>query len=122
MPLAILLSFHWWYITLYCALSTGLFIYKGLHLFYPSQSLTWDVLLLVAFVCNESVRLKFLIRGNKTGSVESLVKGSILSLLAIVLLSYFIKLQTWILKMDEILNAIGLVGGLLHHNRGKKIC
>ena len=54
-------------------------------------------------------RLGFLSRGNKTEELEPMIKGTILNLVSAVTYAYFLKLQTWILHLEVIINACGLV-------------
>lgn len=104
----ILLFFNWWFLAAYLLISIVLMIYKGNKLYYPDDTLVWDVVILGLYMLNEAVRLSFSSKGNKTENFVPLAKGLILGPLAIVVFVYFLQLQTWVLHIEVILNSIGL--------------
>ena len=81
---------------------------SGNTLYYPDDSLVWDSVLLVFYALIETLRLGFAARGNKTESLEPLIKGTILGCVTVVAYIYFLRLQTWILYVEVILNSVGL--------------
>mmetsp|Transcript_47105 Transcript_47105/g.94924 ORF Transcript_47105/g.94924 Transcript_47105/m.94924 type:complete len:135 (-) Transcript_47105:288-692(-) len=109
LPLQITLYFNTYFLIGYLVSSVAIFVYKYDRLFYPNNSFLWDVSLLALYGINESVRISFAMRGNKTESIDPLLKGTILSGVACVGYVYFLQLQTWILQVDLVLNSIGLV-------------
>ena len=89
-------------------MNIGLFTFKAVEYYYPSEWLGWDLTSVFLYMGFESLRLILLSKGNKTASVMPVATGLVLSGCIAALHGYYLTLQTYILRVDVILNAIGL--------------
>ncbi|XP_072520248.1 transmembrane protein 216 isoform X2 [Salminus brasiliensis] len=85
-----------------------MFVYKGVLLPYPKSNLILDIVLLLLYLGLESLRLFYGWKGNLcehsltlSVSVGVLVPCTVLSV-------YYLLLQTFVLRLEFILNAISL--------------
>ncbi|OQR98713.1 hypothetical protein ACHHYP_08270 [Achlya hypogyna] len=110
LPLEVLLFFNRWFSHVYIAISAVVFVYKAMYLPYPpTGAFTWEVLFLGLYYLIDQVRIFQASKGNKTEQVFPLLTACLLTLPCVVSLSYYISLQTYVLRVDVVLNAIGLV-------------
>ena len=106
LPLEVLTFFNWWYIFFYLTVSFCLFLYKSFRFYYAPNTITWEIFMLFLLSFLEILRLYFSSKGNKTEQLSSLVISFSLSVPIILGYAYFIALQTFVLKIDLILNSI----------------
>mmetsp|Transcript_29991 Transcript_29991/g.76921 ORF Transcript_29991/g.76921 Transcript_29991/m.76921 type:complete len:148 (+) Transcript_29991:193-636(+) len=92
----------WWLAQL------ALFVYKGLSLPYPTNNFTTEFVLLWLYLPIEPVRLFTASKGNKTETQLPLVFSILLSLPLIALHTYYMQFQTYVLRLEVILNAAAL--------------
>jgi len=80
--------------------------------YYPGYYLGWDITIDVLYLIIESTRLLLASKANKTSSVYSMVWSLVLGAPILVAHSYFITLQTYVLRVDVVINSIAffLVG------------
>uniref|UniRef100_A0A4W5PDM6 Transmembrane protein 216 n=1 Tax=Hucho hucho TaxID=62062 RepID=A0A4W5PDM6_9TELE len=103
-PLQVLFYLNGWYFSAYFLAEGLMFVYKGLLLPYPPATLTLDGVLLLVFFGLESLRISYGWKGNLTEcslamSVSVLVPCTVLSV-------YYLMLQTFVLRLEFILNAV----------------
>ena len=98
----------WQFGIFFSLLNIGLFTFKAVEYYYPSEWLGWDLTSVFLYMGFESLRLILLSKGNKTASVMPVATGLVLSGCIAALHGYYLNLQTYILRVDVILNAIGL--------------
>lgn len=91
--------------------------YPFFKCYRKSPVFRWDDLHERGNSLRPQVRLSFTSRGNKTESMEPFIKGTILSAVAAVAYVYYLRLQTWVLHVEVILNSIGLVSRWLGRRR-----
>lgn len=108
LPLQIFVHFSWHFDIFFFLLNLCLFTYKAIRYYYPSSSLAWDIVTIFLFLFVDFVRLLFVSKGNKTSQAHALVKGLILAIPLFVLHSYYMELQTYVLLVDMVINAIAL--------------
>ena len=103
-----LLYFNGWFSISWFLLSFSLFIYKGYLFHYPYAAYEWELVMLFLLAFIENSRLFLASRGNKTEQIPPLVWSICLAVPMIVGMTYYLTLQTYVLRLDLILNAIGL--------------
>jgi len=106
LPLQMLIYFNWHFIVFYFWLSLALLTFKAARYYYPSQYLGWDITIIFLYAIVEGTRLLFASKGNKTSQTGPLLISVILSLPIIVMHAYYIELQTYVLRVDVVINAI----------------
>ena len=89
-------------------MNIGLFTFKAVEYYYPSEWLGWDLTSVFLYVGFESLRLMLLSKGNKTASIMPVCAGLVLSGCIAALHGYYLNLQTYVLRVDVVINAIGL--------------
>ncbi|KAJ0399656.1 hypothetical protein P43SY_005262 [Pythium insidiosum] len=97
--------------------SLASFIYKGVMLPYPpTGALTWEVVLLFLYYVVSSTRLfqaakafgSAASKGNRTKQIPALVLSIILAVPLVICNVFFVQLQTYVLRLDGIVNGIAL--------------
>jgi hypothetical protein len=80
--------------------------------YYPGYYLGWDITIDVLYLIIESTRLLLASKANKTSSVYSMIWSLVLGCPILVAHSYYITLQTYVLRVDVVINSIAffLVG------------
>uniref|UniRef100_W5LWF9 Transmembrane protein 216 n=1 Tax=Lepisosteus oculatus TaxID=7918 RepID=W5LWF9_LEPOC len=108
-PLQVLLYLNGWYFAVFFIAEILMFVYKGVLLPYPPANLTLDLVLLFLFLGLEILRLFYGSKGNLCQ--HSLTLGLSVGLLVpcAVLSVYFLLLQTFVLRLELLLNAVLLV-------------
>ncbi|XP_068458083.1 transmembrane protein 216 isoform X2 [Clinocottus analis] len=83
-----------------------IFVYKGALLPYPADNLVLDVVLLVLFLCLETLRLFYGWKGNLCE--RSLASSAALLMLVpcAALAVYFLLLQTFVLRLEVVLSGV----------------
>ena len=89
-------------------LHLALLTYKALALYYPSRLLGWDFVTIFLYVFVEGCRLFHFSKGNKTAQREPLLMGLLFCIPIIALHGYYLDLQTYVTRVDRVLNALGL--------------
>eukprot|EP00735_Rhodelphis_limneticus_P008248 TRINITY_DN21106_c0_g1::TRINITY_DN21106_c0_g1_i1::g.23326::m.23326 TRINITY_DN21106_c0_g1::TRINITY_DN21106_c0_g1_i1::g.23326 ORF type:complete len:144 (-),score=-6.13,sp/Q9P0N5/TM216_HUMAN/37.23/6e-20,Transmemb_17/PF09799.4/2.4e-27,YMF19/PF02326.10/29,YMF19/PF02326.10/11 TRINITY_DN21106_c0_g1_i1:62-493(-) len=107
-PLQILIYFNGWYSPIYFILTLLMLIYKGNKFTYPSQPYGFEVAFIVIYVFIEYARLVIGSRGNRLEAVSSMLWFLLLSGPILFLHFYFLLMQTYVLRLDEVLGAIGV--------------
>lgn len=109
LPLQVSVYFHTVYAPAFFVLQLLLFIYKGVMLPYPTSAIGLEVAFVFAYGILQAFRLWMTSMGNKTESISLLVWGLCLSAPVVVFHAYMIRLQVYVLRLDQIINGIGLV-------------
>ncbi|KAM9470460.1 transmembrane protein 216 [Clarias gariepinus] len=106
MPLQVLFYLNSWYFAAFFIAEILMFVYKGILLPYPQANLILDIVLFLLFLGLETLRIFYGWKGNLCErslmliiSVGTLVPCTVLSV-------YYLLLQTFILRLEFILNAI----------------
>ena len=86
-----------------------IYIYKGVNLPYPPNTLLAEVLLLLFFPVLEGVRLYFGMKGNLTRRIPALTVALLFAIPAFLISIYFMIWQTYILRLEFILAIIHVV-------------
>ncbi|KAJ8015078.1 hypothetical protein DPEC_G00022390 [Dallia pectoralis] len=105
-PLQVLLYLNGWYFAAFFLAEGLMFVYKGLTLPYPTANLTLDVVLLLLFLGLESLRIFYGWKGNLTERSLAMFVSLLILVLCAVLSVYYLLLQTFVLRLEFILNAI----------------
>ena len=93
----------------------SLYIYIHTHThtaakyYYPHYYLGWDITIDFLYVIVESTRLLMASKANKTASVYAMVCSLVLGVPILVAHSYFITLQTYVLRVDVVINSIAFI-------------
>jgi len=106
LPLQIMIYFDTLYSWVYLVLSLGLFFYKGYTLTYPPNALGPEVVGLIFFIILQLFRLFIGSVGNRTETAASTLWFLLLTLPSIFASVFFIRLQTYVLVADVIINII----------------
>ncbi|GMH53186.1 hypothetical protein TrVE_jg1854 [Triparma verrucosa] len=109
LPLQILLFFNQWFSLAWFMINFALYIYKGFHFHFPYAAFEWELAMLVLMAFIENSRLMLASRGNKTEQIPPLIWSIALSIPMIVGFSFFLTIQTYVMRIDIILNTIALV-------------
>ncbi|KAM9511015.1 transmembrane protein 216-like isoform 1-T1 [Salvelinus alpinus] len=105
-PLQVLFYLNGWYFASYFLAEGLMFVYKGLLLPYPPASLTLDVGLLLVFLGLESLRIFYGWKGNLTERSLAMSVSVLVLVPCTVLSVYYLMLQTFVLRLEFILNAV----------------
>ncbi|GAB9463953.1 hypothetical protein Gpo141_00001398 [Globisporangium polare] len=74
----------------------------------PTGAYTWDLIFLVLYLIIENTRLFQASKGNRTKQIGPLVLSMVLAIPALVCNIYYLQLQTYALRLDEILNGFSI--------------
>lgn len=96
------------YSVLFFIMEGCIFFYKGFGLYYPNSTIEQDIIILIAFAICELIRLEMGSIGNKTESSSHIGWFLAIIIPAIAGYIYFLFLQTYVLMIEAIINAIGL--------------
>ncbi|XP_030057020.1 transmembrane protein 216 isoform X2 [Microcaecilia unicolor] len=108
-PLEILLFLNGWYYATYFLLEILIFVYKGLILPYPTANLTLDIVMLFLYLGIEVIRIFYGSKGNLLQRKMPLTISLGLMIPAAVMAVYYLLLQTYVLRLEAIVNIILLV-------------
>ncbi len=108
LPLEILLYFNQAFLAFFFVIEALCFIYKGNTFLYAPGTLGLEVFFLFAFVAIELARIFNASKGNKTEQIGPLVWSFVLAAGSTVIYVYYFQLQTYVLKVDRVLNGMGL--------------
>uniref|UniRef100_H0VFU3 Transmembrane protein 216 n=1 Tax=Cavia porcellus TaxID=10141 RepID=H0VFU3_CAVPO len=106
--LEILFFLNGWYYATYFLLELFIFLYK-LLLPYPAANLVLDVVMLLLYLGIEVIRLFFGTKGNLCQRKMPLGISVALTLPSAVMASYYLLLQTYVLRLEAIMNGILLL-------------
>lgn len=109
LPLQILIHFNWHYIVFFFFLNLALFTYKSVKYYYQPYYLGWDITIDFLYAIVEGTRLLLASKANKTANVYATIWSLVLGVPILVVHSYFITLQTYVLRVDVVLNSIAFV-------------
>ncbi|XP_066893468.1 transmembrane protein 216 isoform X2 [Kogia breviceps] len=105
-PLEILFFLNGWYCATCFLLELFVFLYKGLLLPYPTANLVLDVVMLFLYLGIEVIRLFFGTKGNLCQRKMPLGISMALTFPSAMMASYYLLLQTYVLRLEAILNGI----------------
>ncbi|XP_064423447.1 transmembrane protein 216 [Latimeria chalumnae] len=108
-PLEVLLFLNGWYFAAYFVAEILIFVYKGQLLPYPTANLTLDLVMLFLYLGIEVIRIFFGSKGNLSQRKVTLSISLGLTIPAAMMAVYYLLLQTYVLRVEVILNAILLV-------------
>mmetsp|Transcript_26954 Transcript_26954/g.45092 ORF Transcript_26954/g.45092 Transcript_26954/m.45092 type:complete len:148 (+) Transcript_26954:84-527(+) len=108
LPLQMLLYFSYHFTPFFFVLNICLYTYKAASFFFPGRLLGWELTTVFLFLIIDGTRIVMGSKGNKTTSMAPLVSSLILSIPMIILHAYYISLQTYVLRVDIVLNSIAL--------------
>ncbi|XP_011798118.1 PREDICTED: transmembrane protein 216 isoform X1 [Colobus angolensis palliatus] len=105
-PLEILFFLNAWYNATYFLLELFIFLYKGVLLPYPTANLVLDVVMLLLYLGIEVIRLFFGTKGNLCQRKMPLSISVALTFPSAMMASYYLLLQTYVLRLEAIMNGI----------------
>ncbi|XP_040603666.1 transmembrane protein 216 isoform X1 [Mesocricetus auratus] len=105
-PLEVLFFLNGWYYATYFLLELLIFLYKGLLLPYPTANLVLDVVMLLLYLGIEVIRLFFGTKGNLCQRKMPLGISVALTFPSAMMASYYLLLQTYVLRLEAIMNSI----------------
>ncbi|XP_062380861.1 transmembrane protein 216 [Sardina pilchardus] len=105
-PLQVLLYLNSWYFAAFFVAECLMFVYKGVMLPYPSPNLILDIVLLLLFLGLEILRLFYGWKGNLCEHKLAMSVSVGVLVPCTVLCVYYLLLQTFVLRLEFILNAI----------------
>ncbi|XP_060784020.1 transmembrane protein 216 isoform X1 [Neoarius graeffei] len=106
MPLQVLFYLNVWYFAAFFIAEILMFIYKGILLPYSQANLILDIVLLFLYLGLEALRLFYGWKGNLCESTLILIVSVGVLVPCTVISVYYLLLQTFILRLEFILNAI----------------
>jgi len=106
LPLQMLIYFNWHFVLFYFWINLALLTFKAARYYYPGSYLGWDIVIIFLYAIVEGTRLLFASKGNKTSQIAPLLTSIILTLPIIVMHAYYIELQTYVLRVDVVINSI----------------
>lgn len=77
--------------------------------YYPGHYLGWDITIDFLYAIVEGTRLLLASKANKTASVYATIWSLVLGVPILVAHSYLITLQTYVLRVDVVLNSIAFI-------------
>ncbi|XP_036423711.1 transmembrane protein 216 isoform X1 [Colossoma macropomum] len=108
MPLQVLFYLNSWYFAAFFIAEILMFVYKGVLLPYPQANLILDIVLLLLYVGLETLRLFYGWKGNLCERSLTLSISVCILVPCTVLSVYYLLLQTFVLRLEFILNAVVL--------------
>ena len=108
LSLQIMLFFDWYFSVFYFAVTIILLIYKAYELPYPSPVWELEFVLILLFFGMQMFKIDLGTRGNKTEHSTITLGFVVMSILCVLPFVFYIRLQTYVLVIEVILNAIGI--------------
>ncbi|GFR49327.1 hypothetical protein Agub_g11353 [Astrephomene gubernaculifera] len=105
----IFIFFGGWWDVAYYILNILVFVYKGLQLPYPNRNFSMEFCFSWLWILIEAPRLFLASKGNKTERAAPIIFSTILAMPLLAMYIYFVGFQTYVLKIDQILNAISII-------------
>mmetsp|Transcript_30051 Transcript_30051/g.27467 ORF Transcript_30051/g.27467 Transcript_30051/m.27467 type:complete len:118 (+) Transcript_30051:423-776(+) len=93
---------------MYFLLEYLVFVYKRYQLIYPNGVLAVELVGVSFFLFAQFTRINFGSSGNKTESSQDLIFFILLSIPCIIAFIFFLRVQTYTLLFEVVLNAFGL--------------
>jgi len=109
LPLQIFLYFHYYFFFLYFIIEIFAYIYKKAILPYPTNIFGWEISALVFLSIVDMSRLALGSKGNKTQDITLMVIFLILTVPSLLGSIFFLKWQTYILRLDQVVNIVSLI-------------
>jgi transmembrane protein 216 len=109
LPLQMAVYFNFHYAPFFFILNICLFVYKAVRYYYPGRFLGWELTTIFLYIFIEEVRLMMLSKGNKTSTLRPLLISLLLAVPIIILHAYYLAAQTYVLRVDIVINAIAFV-------------
>ncbi|XP_068964650.1 transmembrane protein 216 isoform X1 [Petaurus breviceps papuanus] len=107
--LEILLFLNGWYSATYFLLELFVFMYKGLLLPYPTANLVLDLVMLFLYLGIEIIRIFFATKGNLCQRMMPLGISLAMTLPSALMASYYLLLQTYVLRLEAVMSTILLL-------------
>ncbi|KAG2489989.1 hypothetical protein HYH03_011618 [Edaphochlamys debaryana] len=104
-----MIYFGAWWDFIYYVVNIAVFIYKGLTLPYPSTNFAMEFSFSWLWILIDAPRLFLASKGNKTERALPIIFSGVLGLPVLGMYIYFIAFQTYVLKIDQLTNAIALI-------------
>lgn len=108
LPLQVFLYFNKWFDVIYVLVVALAYIYKGERLPYPEGVLGLEIFGFIMIALIEPCRLALASQGNKTETVTPLAWSLGLSLPLFGAHTYYVRYQTFVLRLDQILNIFSI--------------
>ena len=109
LPLQILIYFDGWFCFGYFFYQMLLYLYKGSFYYYPPYQIWLEVVLNIVLAIVQTSRLFLASKANKTEMFRPMLWSLLLSPAAATALTYYVALQLYVLRLDIIMNSMGLV-------------
>jgi len=109
LPLQIFFHYHYYFLWLFYVLEILSFIYKSVKLPYPSSIFSWEIAALCFLFVVDFARLFLGSKGNKTQAETLLAFCLFLSIPTILGNVFFFQWQTYVVRLEYIINVIALV-------------
>ena len=103
-----MLEFHYIFTLLYFFANVALFVYKNRYFYYPPNSISTEIAGLIFYFFVQLVRFYLGDLGNRTENSMFLLFNLIFALGPIYTYVQFLCLQTYCLRIDIIINSVGL--------------
>ena len=101
--------FNMWYAPFYYILAFLLHCYKSFFFHYSYAAFEWELVMLALMAFIDGTRLILGSRGNKTEQIPPLAWSIALSIPMALGFSFFLTIQTYVLRLDVVTNTIALV-------------
>ena len=108
-----LLYFDWWYTLLLFVMTGGLFVFKLYALPYPQGYFSIEIVILLIYLGLALQRISYGMKGNKIESAKYIWMMFIMTVFCAFCNAYFISSQSYILKIEVLLQGIALIFALL---------
>mmetsp|Transcript_24702 Transcript_24702/g.56804 ORF Transcript_24702/g.56804 Transcript_24702/m.56804 type:complete len:176 (-) Transcript_24702:843-1370(-) len=109
LPLQVSLFFHCHLLALWSVFYVGIAAWKHRALYYPNSAFAWEAAAAVACATTEASCIDLATRGNLTERTDPLVWGAFLAVPAALGHVFFTVWQTYVLRIDIVVNGIMLV-------------
>ena len=109
LPLQILIYFENWFVLGFTAFNACAFVYKGSSYYYPKYMWPVEVATVLVFAVVQWARLFLASKSNKTEMLRPMIWSRLLTPCSVTAYWYFIYAQLYVLRVDVIMNAIGIV-------------
>ncbi|KAJ1451367.1 hypothetical protein M885DRAFT_15956 [Pelagophyceae sp. CCMP2097] len=109
LPLQILLYFDAWFAGGFFVYNCFLFIYKASFFYYPPHTVWLEVVVNILLGLLQTARIFMSSKSNKTEMLRPMIWSLALTPAAVTAFTYFVYLQLYVLRVDVIVNSIGLI-------------
>ena len=108
LALQILLYFDWYFSVFYGIITIILLVYKSFQLPYPASVFQLEFIFLLLFLSWQMIKIFLGSKGNKTETNLTTLFFVLLNIPSIFGFVFFMILQTYVLVIEVILNAVGI--------------